>query len=156
MLKADRVVIETDITLTCESAAEHGVVLCHKTAGSGTGMGDLAGKADLYSSPSGKKVAGLLMGDVVDVDLTRYHLNFHKDEVAVGGRVCLLRKGTVVTDQVTGTPTMGSPAYLTADGVLTPTVSATGGTVATPKVGEFKGGVDEAGFVRVDINLPIV
>jgi len=154
MLKPDRVILETDITLTCESVAERGVVLCHKTSGSGAAMGDHAGQSDLYANPSGKKVAGLLMCDVVNVDLTRYHLNFHKDEVPVGNRVWLLRKGTVVTDKVTGSPTAGATAYLTANGVLTPTVSATGGVVATPKVGEFAGGLDENGFVRVHINLP--
>jgi len=153
-LKPDRVILETDITLTCESVAARGVTLCHHTAGSGEAMGDHSGKADLYSNPSGKKVAGLLMGDVVSVDLTRYHLNFHKDEVPVGNKVTLLRKGTVVTDKVTGTPAVGNTAYLTANGVLTPTVSATGGIVATPKVGEFAGGLDESGFCRVHINLP--
>lgn len=156
MLKADRVIIETDITLTCESVAERGVILCHKTAGSGEAMGDHAGQADLYAAPSGKKVVGVLMCDVVNVDLTRYHLNFHKDEVPVGNRVWLLRKGTIVTDKVTGTPAVGGTAYLTANGVLTPTVSSTGGIVATPKVGEFASTLDEEGFVRVNVNLPAI
>ncbi len=154
MLKGDRVILETDITLTCQSVAERGLILCAKTDGSGVAMGDLAGQADLYASASGHKVAGLLMCDVVNVDLTRYHLNFNKDEVPVGNRVWLLRKGTVVTDKVTGTPTRGATAYLGANGVLTPTLHATGGLVASPKVGEFKGGLDENNFVRVDINLP--
>lgn len=153
-LKGDRVIIETDISLTCESVAERGVILCKHTDGSGAAIGDLAGKADLYASASGKKPAGLLMGDVVNVDLTRYKLNQHKDEVPVGNRVTLLRKGSVVTNKVTGTPAFGDKAYLTSNGVLTPTLSSTGGLVATPLIGEFKGGLDEAGYVKVDINLP--
>jgi hypothetical protein len=49
-------------------------------------IGDGRGKADLYTDPSGK-VAGLLLNDVVDVDETRYHRNFQKDEMKKGERV---------------------------------------------------------------------
>lgn len=156
-LKGERVEIETDITLTCESVAGRGVVLCYKTDGSGVALGASAGQADLYASASGHKVAGLLMNDVVNVDLTRYHLNFHKDEAQVSTRCRLLRKGRVTTDALAGgtTPTSGAAAYLTANGQLTPTVSATGGVAATPKVGVFAAAKDENGFVTVDINLPI-
>lgn len=155
-LKGDRVVLETDITLGCDSVTERGVVLCHKTAGSGVALGTLAGKADMYANPSGKVPCGLLMNDVVNTDQTRYHKNFHKDETMVGEVCTLLKKGRVTTNKVTGTPTPGATAYLTASGVLTPTVSATGGVAATPKVGQFVGGLDEAGFAAVDINLPVV
>ncbi len=156
-LKGDRVIIETDITLTCESVASRGVVLCLKTGadGSGVAIGDKAGAADLIASPSGYKVAGLLLNDVVNVDLTRQHLNFHKDERQISTRCTLLKKGRVTTDKISGTPTAGATAYLTTNGNLTPTVSATGGVAATPKVGVFAGGKDEAGFAAVDVNLPI-
>lgn len=153
-LKGDRVVLETDITMTCASVASRGVVLVIKTAGSGVSLGDTAGVADLVAAPSGYKVAGLLMNDVVNVDQTRYHRNFHKDETQVTERCTLLRKGKVTTDKYTGSPTAGATAYLTANGVLTPTKSTTGGLVATPPVGEFKGLPDEAGYVTVEINLP--
>lgn len=153
-LKADRIVIDTDVTLTCESAASRGVTLVHLTAGSGIALGDSAGKADLKADPSGYKVAGILMNDVVSIDETLYHRNFHKDTTKVAERCTILRKGTVTTDKVTGSPTAGSTAYLTANGVLTPTKSTTGGLVATPPVGEFKGLKDENGYAKVDINLP--
>lgn len=154
-LKGDRVILETDITMTCDSVASRGVTLVIKTGGSGVNLGDTAGAADLVANPSGYKVAGLLLNDVVDVDTTRYHLNFHKDERLVGQRSTLLRKGRVTTDKVSGTPTAGATAYLTTNGNLTPTVSATGGVTATPKVGVFAGALDENGFAAVDINLPI-
>lgn len=153
-LKADRVIIETDITMTCPSAAERGVVLCHSTSGSGIAIGDSAGAANLLASPSGSKPAGLLLNDVVSLDETRYHRNRHKDEMLTGERVTLLRKGRVTTNKVTGTPTVGATAYLTANGVLTPTKSTTGGLVATPAVGEFKSILDADGYVAVEINLP--
>lgn len=153
-LKGERVVLETDITLTCDSEAEAGVVLCYETDGSGVALGDRAGEVDLIAAPSGYKVAGLLMNDVEDVDETQHHRNFHKDVTKPGERCTLLRKGRVTTNKITGTPAVGGTAYLTANGVLTPTMSATGGIVATPKVGQFVSLKDENGYVTVDVMLP--
>ncbi len=153
-MKGDRVVLEEDITLTCESAALRGVTLIHITSGSGVALGDTAGKADLAANPSGLRVAGLLMNDVVDIDQTRYHRNFHKDETIKSERCRLLRKGRVTISNVSGTPAVGDAAYLTTNGDLTPTRSATGGIVATPPVGEFKSIKDENGYACVELNLP--
>lgn len=154
-LKGDRSILDDNITLTCESVAERGVTLVHKTAGSGVAIGATAGEADLVANPSGYKVAGMLYHDVVNIDETRYHRNFHKDETKVGERCRLITKGKLTTDKVTGTPTPGATAYLTTNGVLTPTLSTTGGLVATPKVGVFEGAKDENGFATVSLNLPI-
>lgn len=155
-LKGDRVILETDITYSCASVASRGVTLVGKTAGSGVALGDSAGVADLVASPSGKKVLGILLNDVVNIDETRYHRNFHKDETKINERCTILKKGRVTTDKLAAgtTPGDGDTAYLTTNGELTPTVSTTGGIAATPKVGQFRGGKDEAGFVCVEVNLP--
>jgi len=155
-LKGERVILETDITLTCESVASRGVVLVHKTSGSGAALGDTAGEADLVSNPSGYKVAGLLLNDVVDVDETRYHRNFHKDETKKGERCTLLKKGRVTTNKIIGTPAVGDTAYLDSSGNLTPTAHSTGGLVAKPKVGQFVSIKDENGYATVDVNLPVI
>jgi len=157
-LKGNRNVIETDISMTCDVATERGVVLVSNTSaiGSGVALGDSRTSATLVLNPSGRAVTGMLMNDVVTLDQTRYQRNWHKDEMVVGEPVNQLRKGQVTTNKVTGTPTYGSTAYLTTSGVLTPTVSSTGGTVATPKVGMFAGKLDADGYAKVDINLPIV
>lgn len=158
-LKGERVEIETDITRTLSSATERGVVVCVGTGGSGVALGDRAGTAALVASmatSSGSIPAGLLMNDVVSVDETRYHRNFHKDEHKTGERCRLLRKGRVTTNKVTGTPADGGIAYVTDNGVLTPTKHATGGVAVTPPVGRFAGKLDEDGYVTVDINLPAV
>jgi hypothetical protein len=155
-LKGDRIVIVDDISLTCESATARGVGLCYKTGGSGVALGDKAGQADLYANPSGQTPAGVLLNDVVNVDVTRYHMNFHKDETLISNRCVILKKGRITTDQISGTPTVGNTAYLTTNGQFTPTVSSTGGLVATPKVGQFVGSKDEAGFACIDINLPVI
>ncbi len=155
-LKGDRDVKDDNITYTCPVAVERGTMLVVSTAGSGISLGASAGAATLVSNPSGYKVAGMLYGDVVDVDQTRYHLNFHKDETNIGNRVRVVTKGRMCTNKVTGTPTDGDTAYLTTSGVLTPTMSSGGGLVATPKVGTFKGSIDENGYATVDLNIPVV
>lgn len=155
-LKADRVVLETTMNYTCPTVAAAGFGLVVLTAGSGVALGDSAGVADLVADPSGKKFAGILMNDVESVDETRYHRNFHKDVQLTGERVTLLRKGRVTTNALVSgqSPTDGQTAYLSTDGKFTPTKSTTGGLVATPPVGEFKGLKDESGYVCIDINLP--
>lgn len=157
-LKGDRLIVETDTTNICNTVvANKGAVMVYSTPGSGSAMNDInAGYVDLLNSASGKIPAGASLATMVNIDQTRQHRNYHKDEQVIGEKLPLLVKGWLVTDQVTGTPTVGATAYLGVSGVLTPTVSATGGTVATPKVGIFKSIVDESGFVKVEYNLPVV
>lgn len=154
-LKGDRVIIETDTTTTCESVAQQGVVLVYASDGSGSALGDTASAADLVVNPSGFRPAGLLLHNVGNIDQSKFRRNSHNDESVVGERCTLLRKGRVTTNMVAGNPTAKATAYLGLNGLLTPTVSATGGLVATPKVGVFAGKKDEAGFVAVDLNLPV-
>src|ERR1051325_2464186 len=130
-LKGNRYIESTDTSCTLNDVAAPGVVLCYSTAGSGIALGDNAGVTQLAVSPSGLKVHGVLLQNFVDIDQTLYHRNFHKDEQVIGERANVLRRGWVVTDKVTGAPTRGDKAYLTTSGVVPPTVSSTGGTVAT-------------------------
>lgn len=153
-LKGPRVILETDITRTCSDVAEKGVGLVAGTAGSGVALGDLAGTASLATNPSGNKFVGILIGDVVSVDETRTHRNWHKDVQTTGERVNILRKGRVTTDKISGSPNDMDTAYLTTSGAFTPTLSSGGGLVATPKAGTFVGKKDENGFCTIDINLP--
>ena len=71
------------------------------------------------------------MNDVVNKDLTRTHLNQHKDEVQKGGKVTILRKGYVVTNAVTGTPTAGGAAY------ASPATAGNVDTSGTYQIGRF-------------------
>ena len=133
-LKGSRLTIEEDITLTCPSVAERGNVLVYSTAGSGIVLGDSAGAVDLIlTSPSGKVPAGVLMNDVISIDETVTHRNYHKDVQKTGERVAIMKKGRVTTNRLTigQTPAAGGTAYLDVSGALTATVHATGGVVAT-------------------------
>ena len=155
-LKPDRNILETDISLVCNDVHSKGAVLVYGTAASGVGI-ETPGVASLVSNPSGYKVAGLSLANFVDIDQTRYHRNFHKDEQVIGEKAPLLRKGYVVTDMIVASPgtiNAGANAYLSTDGKLTATVSATCGEVATPKVGTFASKKDENGYAKVYIELP--
>lgn len=148
-LLPDRIESYTDISYFMNDIAERGGIVVHKTSGSGISLDDASAVVEYAANPSGLNPAGLLLNDVVSYDLTRQHINWHKDEVQVGGKVTLLRQGQVVTNMVaTGiSPTAGSRAYVGASGNLT-TVSTN-----STQVGRFLSARDASGYVKVDINI---
>lgn len=148
--------IETDITSKCTTAADAGVGLVVITSGSGATIGDQSSDVGLVSNPSGYKFAGLLLHEVANINESLFHRNWNKEQMLVGERCTLGKKGQWSTDKITGSPTRGDTAYLTSNGNFTPTVSATGGLVATPKAGQFRGTKDQNGFAEIDFNLPYV
>lgn len=151
-LKSDRIEAYTDISFFCnDTTAERGGIMVHATgvAGSGSAMDDSNAVVTYAATASGRVPAGLLLNDVVSLDLTRQHINWHKDEVQTGSKVTLLRQGQVTTDSIVAGVTVGpgSGAYLGANGDLTtvPTNSV--------KVGTFLSAKDADGYAKVDINL---
>ncbi len=149
-LKPDRIEAYTDISYFMNTVAERGGVVVHLTSGSGVSMDDANAVVSYPTGVlAGTKPAGLLLNDVVNLDLTRQHINWYRDEVQVGGKVTLLRQGQATTNVVaTGvSPTAGADAYYDLSGKLT--------TVSTDstKVGRFLGGKDSDGYVKVDINI---
>ena len=148
-LKPDRIESYTDISYFCNTVAERGGVVVHVTSGNGVSMDDAGAVVAYPTANTGTKPAGLLLNDVVNLDLTRQHINWHRDEVQVGSKVTLLRQGQVTTNMVASgvTPSAGADAYYDNVGKLT--------TVATNsvKVGRFLSGKDADGYVKVDINI---
>lgn len=157
-LLGDRLIAQTDGTNICNDVVQNkGAILVYGTPGSGAALVDVnQGFVNLGATGSGKTPAGLCLSTFVNIDQTRQHRNYHKDEQVVGEKASLMTDGWVVTDQFTGTPTVGATAYLGVSGTVSTTLSATGGLVATPKVGMFKSVPDESGFVKLQIKLPIV
>ncbi len=146
-LKSDRYELQTDISFFYnDSATTRGCLVAHGgTAGTGAAMDQ---GANLCVKSTTAAPLGILLNDVVDKDLTRTHLNQYKDEVQKGGKVTILRKGYVVTNDITGTPAAGDVAYqceTTAGNV------ATSGTNA---VGAFLSAEDADGYAKVEVNLP--
>ena len=144
-LKPDRVEHLTDLSFFMDEKATRGQIVTHSSDGSGASMDDANAKV-IVATGTGDNPAGLLLNDVVDIDLTRQHINFAKDEVQKGGKVLLLRRGTVVTDNVAGTPAAGAKAYFTADAKIT---SAAGSV----QIGRFLSAEDADGYAKVEINI---
>ena len=158
-LKTDRSALHTDISFFMNEAATRGGVVALSTASSGAAM-DAGGALVTYAaSPSGKVAMGMLMYDMVSIDLTRQHLNQHKDEVQKGGKVTLLQRGWVVTSNLEGTdPNGGDLAYLAHSGNISSSDIISDDTIwasgAPRVVGRFLSDVDEDGYAKVFIDLP--
>ena len=157
-LKTDRSVLQTDISFFMNEAATRGGVASISTGASGAAMDNGAAVVTYAALPSGKVPVGVLLNDMVDIDLTRQHLNQHKDEVQKGGKVTLLQKGFVVTSNLEGTsPSAGDPAYLAHSGNLAVSDLANDDVDddgSTRLVGRFLSGEDEDGYAKVFIDLP--
>ena len=100
---------------------------------------------------------GILLNDVVNKDLTRTHLNQHKDEVQLGGKVTVLRKGYVVTNSIEGTPAAGDIAYVHNNGNISNGASIAVATLVGSgnlAIGRFLSSKDEDGYAKVEVNLP--
>lgn len=148
-LKPDRIELLTDISFFMNTTATRGGVASVVTGGSGVAMDDASAVVSYAAAVSGAKPVGVLLNDVVNLDLTRQHINWHRDEVQVGGKVVLLRHGQVTTNMLVAgiTPTAGVDAYVGASGLI--------GTSSTNsvKVGTFLSSVDSDGFAKVSINI---
>lgn len=157
-LKTDRSVLDTDISFFMNEAATRGGIASVSTGGSGAAMDQGEALVTYAALPSGKVPVGLLLNDMVNIDLTRQHLNQHKDEVQKGGKVTLLRKGYVVTNSLEGTsPSAGDPAYVAHSGNLAIEDLSNDDSDAdgsTRLVGRFLSGVDQDGYAKVYIDLP--
>jgi hypothetical protein len=149
-LKSDRIEAYTDISFFCnDTTAERGGIVVFSTGGSGVAMDDPSAVVTYAADQSGTVPAGLLLNDVVNLDLTRQHINWHRDEVQTGSKVTLLRQGQVTTNMIVSgvSPTVGAVAYYGANGKLTTT------STNSVQVGRFLSVKDADGYAKVDINL---
>ena len=152
-LKMDRDIVATEYAFTMNNAASPGGIASLESAGSGVAANDDTNTVVEYvADPSGAKPIGLLLNEVVDIDTTKYRLNYYKQEVLVGSKVSLMREGMVVTDLVIGTPTDGGAAYINSSGNLG--VDNISDAINAIKVGQFLSDPDENGFVKVWIDIP--
>ncbi len=148
-LKPDRIELLTNVSFFMNTTAERGGVVSAVTSGSGVSMDDALAVVGYAAAVSGSKPVGLLLNDVVNLDLTRQHINWHRDEVQVGGKVVVLRRGEAVTNMLVSgiTPNAGDDAYVGASGLI--------GTSSTnaAKVGQFLSKKDADGYARVSVNI---
>ena len=166
-LKADRHELATDISFFYNAGdVTRGGVAVIDTVGSGSAMDQSQAKVkyrtDLEDGAGrGHAPVGILLNDVVDLDLTRQHINWHKDEVQKGGKVTLLTQGWVVTDRIYpgDTPAVGNVAYVHHSGYISSVITAAKGQFdrsmpTNLAVGRFLSKKDEDGYAKVSINLP--
>lgn len=139
-----------------DTTATRGGVVVISTAGSGVALDDGQNVCTYTASPSGKIPLGFLMQDVVNYDLTTRSPNVHRQEVQTGGKVTIATVGWLVSDFVFPgtTPTAGAKAYLQMSGYFTPTIHATGGEAATPRVGTFLSTKDQDGYAKIAFAFP--
>ena len=150
-LKSDRYEAQTDISFfyNAGTATRGGVVVLDAASASGAALDQGVNLVKYKLATATDVPVGILLNDVVDKDLTRTHLNWFKDEVQKGGKVTILTKGFVVTDQISGNPTAGQVAYLADSGLIAGTQDGT-----APAIGRFLSTKDADGFAKVSINLP--
>ena len=154
-LKADRHELDVDISYFMNETAEKGQIVVLSTAGSGAAMDQAGALVTVAAASTTNIVAGVLLNDVVDIDLTRQHINWHKDEVQKGGKVSILKKGYIVTDMIEGTPTAGALAFLDDADTGKFAVEASVATGDDTVVGRFMSTKDEDGYAKIEVNLPM-
>ncbi len=157
-LKADRHEETTDISFFYNAGtATRGGVVCLADLGLASGAAmDQGENLVAYTAATATSVpVGILLNDVVNKDLTRTHLNHHKDEVQKGGKVTVMTRGWVVTSNVEGTPVAGELAFASS----TSAGDICNGTTFAAKsgelvVGRFMSRKDADGYAKVWVNLP--
>ena len=159
-LKADRHVETTDITFfyNAGTATRGGVVLHDgNQLASGAAL-DQGGNLCEYAAAATDDIpVGILLNDVVNKDLTRTHLNEHKDEVQKGGKVTVMTKGWVVTNSIetSATPTPGALAYASNSEAGAIGVSASDATASgNLAIGRWGSRKDADGYAKLYVNLP--
>jgi len=154
-LKSDRNEVQTDISFFMNETATRGGVVSMSTGGSGAAMDQGAALAT-YTAASGTRPLGILLNDMVNLDLTRQHINQHKDEVQKGGKVTILRKGYVVTNSLAcaTAPSAGQIAWVSLDGNIANSGSNLLDHTGNLQVGQFLSSQDQDGYAKVEINLP--
>lgn len=149
-LKGDRLVVQDDITYFMNEVATRGGIVSLSTGGSGVSLDQAVNVVTYAANSSGKIPVGMLQNDVVNYDLTRQILNIHRDEVQIGGKVTITKKGWHVTDFVVGSPAAGNSGYLGSSGYIQ-TVQNT--SLVNPYVGRFMTSKDQDGFAKVELNI---
>jgi len=155
-LKGDRYEVVQDISFFMNEVATRGGIACISTAGSGAALDQSAALATYSATISGAIPLGMLMCDMVDIDQTRQHINWHKDEVQKGQKVRLMLEGWAVTNMIYPgvTPTAGQTAYLAHSGYISTSDIVGASNPEESKVGRFMSTKDEDGYAKVYVKLP--
>lgn len=156
-LKADRHEEQTDISFFYNdgTATRGGIVVLDNTNASGAALDQGVNLVKYAQAAATSVPVGILLNDVVNKDLTRTHLNQFKDEVQKGGKVTVMTKGWVVTNNITGNPTPGQVAYADSATAGNITNSASGAQASgNLAIGRWMSRKDTDGYAKLFVNLP--
>ncbi len=148
-LNAHQKIVADDINYRLAAASERGVICT---------VASTAGQCEVIADPSGARVAGILMMDVVakavpsnlsqdanlDTGTATEQSNKQKNETYEGGVVRLARKGELVTDQISGAVAAGDSLYVAASGQISATQAA-----GSQAIGFALDAKDADGFVKL-------
>jgi hypothetical protein len=157
-LKGSRYELYTDIQWFMNEVAQRGGIASLSTVGSGAALDQSQALVTYASNSSGVIPWGILLNDMVNYDLTRQHINWHKDEVQQGGKVTLGRRGWWTTNFINGTPAKGDYAALASSGYVNVVTAAnyqnnSYSKAINPVVGQFQSTLDEDGYAEIGIAL---
>lgn len=160
-LKPHQRVIAEDINFKCNNVAPKGVLLVYSSTAGQVERPPLNNVGT--ASPSGKKVAGVLMIDVVNKNLPSKFIltgdpvgtvdgvrNFSKLETHVSGVVRLMKVGELLTNNVDNEAfAAGDKLYITNSGAF----SKTQDSANHERVGTALAAKDSDGYLKVWVNI---
>ena len=159
-LKGDRHEFLTDVSYFGNSVMTRGGVVSLSTVGSGAALDQSQALVAYSASSTGALPLGILLNDMVSIDVTRQHLNWYRDETLIGGKVAVGRKGWWVTNNlIAGAAAIaaGDIAVLTSSGNIMNVTAASEFTTwnrsNNPRVGRFMSTLDEDGYAKVSPDL---
>jgi len=165
-LKGDRLELETDVTFFGNSVMTRGGIVSFAGFGSGAANDQSAAYIQYAATASGNYPLGILLNDMVNLDLTRQHINWYRDEVQQGGKLTIGKKGYWITNNLTQGPAAiayGDIACLHNSGnivnypgsyELAPYGTNSWNRAANPKIGRFLSVQDEDGYAKVEVQFP--
>lgn len=160
-LKGDRYELYVDISNFGNSVMNRGGVVVYQTIGSGSAMDQSQALIQYSANSSGQIPAGLLLNDMVSIDLTRQHINYYQDQIIIGGKLTLGKKGYWITNNLIQGPaaiTNGDLAVLGSSGNIMNLPAAYEFTsswnkAVNPLVGRFMSSTDEDGYAKVQVDI---
>lgn len=134
-LKINRNILHSDLTHFCEDVAVKGSYVESFTTDDGFRV--------VRPGQNGGVSLGVLLNDVVNLDLTRQRIAWHRNEVQIGGKVEVCTGG-ILTIKCSGNPKPNMLAYYNKRGVITTEKKS-------KAIGAFLSYKDEDGFAQVEI-----
>lgn len=142
--------IWTEVHMALNEVAERGKIAC---IDAGT---TADGEVTVNATPTGLAIqcVGILLDDVENMNYDRHGEFLQRNVSDVGSVVGLGAKGDYETDQISGTPSAGQPAYLAVSGQISATQLLDGVTGKdAPQVGVFRTAKNANGFALVHVDL---